>query len=217
VSERTIELSDALSQQQLLTAELSHRVKNSIASVQSLVDQTLRRASSPSEARATVSGRLTALARAHDQLAAGKWVGASLRDIVKAAAATFGTKVHIDISDEILTARAALDLSLVFHELMTNAVKYGALQSEQGSISIRSLRSTTGEAFTIIWTERGGPTVQVPTRKGFGTRLARDLLTHDLRGECEFSFEPQGLKCTMRVPVKDLIARGHVCIHGCAH
>jgi two-component sensor histidine kinase len=207
----------ALAQQQLLTAELSHRVKNSIAIVQSLVDQSLRRASTPAEGRASVSGRLAALAHAYEQLAAGDWTGASLRDVVKAVAAAFGTKVQLEIGNETLTARAALDLSLIFHELMTNAVKYGSLDSEHGSVSIRCSHASANDRYTIVWTERGGPAVHAPARTGFGTKLAEHLIAHDLRGECEFAFEPDGLRCTMIVPAKELVVRSAACMHGCAH
>jgi two-component system, sensor histidine kinase PdtaS len=217
LQERSEALSAALAQQQLLAADLCHRIKNSIASAQSLVDQSLRRARSPAEARASVSGRLTALARAHEQLAAREWTSANLRELVKSVAATFGTKVQIDVSDETLTTRATLDLSLVFHELMTNAMKYGALRHDNGSVTIRSVHPGASEAYTIVWTERGGPAVEVPTRKGFGTALAQQLITHDLRGECEFAFEPEGLRCTMVIPMRELIGSGATCMHGCAH
>jgi two-component sensor histidine kinase len=216
VTERTDELSSALTRQQILTAELSHRIKNSIASAQSLVDQSLRRARSPAEARASISNRLTALGRAHEQLAASHWTSASLRDIVKGVAAAFSTKVHIDISDETLTSRAALDLSLVFHELMTNALKYGSLRHEGGTVTIRSSHPGASAPFTIHWVERGGPALQPPTRKGFGTTLAEQLIEHDLRGECEFAFAPEGLRCTIVLPARELIARG-TCMQGCGH
>jgi two-component sensor histidine kinase len=136
---------------------------------------------------------------------------------VKAVATAFGTKVLIDLSNERLTARAALDLSLVFHELMTNAAKYGALRSEHGSVSIRSSHSSPNAPYTIVWTERGGPPVQAPTRRGFGTALAEQLIVHDLRGEFEFAFEPEGLRCTMVIPTKELIQHSATCMHGCAH
>lgn len=137
--------------------------------------------------------------------------------MVTAVAAPFGTKVQIDISNETLTARAALDLSPVLHELITNAVKYGSLGSERGSVSIRCSHASANDRYTIVWTERGGPTAHAPARTGFGTKLAEHLITLDLRGECEFAFEPDGLRCTMVIPAKELIAGGATCIHGCAH
>jgi two-component sensor histidine kinase len=207
----------ALARQQLLAAELSHRVKNAIASVQSLVNQSLRSARSPAEAMETVSGRLTALAQAHEQLAMGEWTSSSLLEIVKAVVSVFGTRVRIDIGNETLTARAALDLSLVLHELMTNAVKYGALRSERGTVTIQSSRPSANEPCTLVWFERGGPAAQPPARKGFGTALAEQLIRHDLRGECEFAFEPAGLRCTIVIPTEQLLAHGGQCMHGCGH
>jgi two-component sensor histidine kinase len=207
----------ALARQQLLAAELSHRVKNSIASVQSLVNQSLRNAKSPAEAMEKVSGRLTALAQAHEQLAMGEWTSSSLLEIVKAAVAVFGPRVQLDIGNETLTARAALDLSLVLHELMTNAVKYGSLRSERGTVRIRSSRPSADAPCTLIWSERGGPAAEPPARKGFGTALAEQLIKHDLRGECEFAFEAEGLRCTLIIPAEQLLVRSGTCMHGCGH
>jgi two-component sensor histidine kinase len=207
----------ALARQQLLAAELSHRVKNSIASVQSLVNQSLRNAKSPAEAMESVSGRLTALGQAHEQLAMGDWTSSSLREIVQAVVGVFGTKVQIDIGNETLTARAALDLSLVLHELMTNAVKYGSLRSERGTVAIRASRPSANEPCTLVWSERGGPAAEPPVRKGFGTALAEQHIRLDLRGECQFAFEPAGLTCTMVIPAEQLIVRGGPCLHGCGH
>jgi two-component sensor histidine kinase len=207
----------SLARQQVLAAELSHRVKNSIASVQSLVNQSLRSARSPAEAMESVSGRLTALAQAHEQLAMGEWTSSSLREIVTAVVGIFGTKVQIDIATEMLTARAALDLALVLHELMTNAVKYGSLRSEHGTVTVRSSRPSPDGPCTLVWSERGGPVAEPPTRKGFGTALAEQLIRHDLRGECEFAFEPEGLRCTMVIPADQLVVRGGSCVHGCGH
>jgi len=127
-------------------------------------------------------------------------------DIVKSVAATFGTKVQVDISDAILTPRAALGLSLVLHELMTNAVKYGSLRHEGGSVTLRAAHSSANDSYSITWTERGGPPVQIPTRRGFGTMLTEQLLVNDLHGACEFTYEPEGLRCTMDIPASELLA-----------
>lgn len=216
VHERTQAVRDSLAQQKLMTAELSHRVKNTIATVQSIVDQTLRRATSTSEARKSVSGRLSALGRAHDHLAAGDWTGVSLRDVAKGAAAAFGTQIQVDISDRILKPRAALDLTLVLHELMTNATKYGALTSPVGVVSLRTVQTSSAE-MTLVWTERGGPSVTAPSGKGgFGSRLINQLIQHDLRGECEFAYRPEGLTFTMRAPLSELVVSTS-CEHGCTH
>jgi two-component system, sensor histidine kinase PdtaS len=216
VGERTESLRQTLSQQKMLTAELSHRVKNSFASVQAIVDQTLRRAASAADARVNVAGRLRAMARAHDQLAAGDWSGVSLRQAAETAATAFGHKVRIEVREDVLTPRAALGLSLVFHELMTNAVKYGALRSEHGSVTLRAQATPEGQ-FIITWSEQGGPAVDVPTHEGFGTRLMRELITHDLHGECELAFDPAGVRFVLRAPAHAILARGPECGHGCTH
>lgn len=207
----------ALARQELLAAELSHRVKNSLASVQSLVNQSLRNARSPAEAMETVSGRLAALSHAHEQLATGDWTSSSLLDIAKLVVAAFGNRVQIDIGGEMLTARAALDVSLVLHELMTNAVKYGSLRSERGTVTIRSSRPSADAPCTLTWSERGGPAAEPPARKGFGTFLAEQLIKHDLRGKCEFAFEAEGLRCTLIIPAEQLLVRSGTCMHGCGH
>ncbi len=217
VEERTRALNDALAHQTTLTAELSHRVKNTIASVQAIVDQTLRSAISPAQARATVAGRLTALGRAHDQLAAGHWTGVNLRQVIESAIGAFSHRIRLESVDQLLRARAALDLSLVLHELMTNASKYGALSNDYGYVSIRAQLSSAGDALQIHWHEHDGPTVSEPARKGFGTRLLRDLILHDLRGECELRYAADGVTCVMQMPLTEIAARPYLCPVGCSH
>lgn len=169
VEERTVKLKEALDHQQLLTAEVSHRVKNTVVSLQSIADQTLRRCGTPEETRLVLRGRISALARAHDQLAAREWTGVSLREVVSVVAAPYGGRIQLDFADALLTPRATLDFGLLFHELATNAAKYGALSVDSGRVlvSVECGRSP-GDSFVIRWQERDGR----PRRRPIPSALA---------------------------------------------
>ncbi len=218
IESRTRELSDALAHQRMLTAELSHRVKNTIASVQALVDRSLRGGASFDEARATIRGRLFAMAQVHDQLAAADWRGVNLRQVLAAVLSPYGDRIRLEINGETLNPRSALGFAMVFHELATNAAKYGALRSDNGSVAVRA-EPVAGEksGLELTWRETGGPDVERPRREGFGTRLIRRITTHDLRGECDLDFGRGGLVCTLRVPTRDILVARPACVHGGLH
>ena len=216
IDERTRELADALAHQRLLTAELSHRVKNTIASVQTIVDQTLRTHPLIGDARATVRGRLVALGQVHDRLAAVDWKGVSLREVASAVLGPHRGRVSLELNGETLTPRAALDLALVFHELVTNAAKFGALSTLGGSVQVHVDHDHASE-LSIEWRESGGPRVRPPAQRGFGTLLIRQIVAHDLRGKCELGFEPAGLRCTIRAPAREVLVTTKACCHGGGH
>jgi PAS domain S-box-containing protein len=163
----------AENRQRLLINELNHRVKNTLATVQSIAAQSLRSVSDVGRARDAFESRLIALAAAHDLLTAQSWNGARLSDVVAAASSPFETVRRPQISRSgpsvWLTAQQALALSLALHELATNAAKYGALSEPDGQVTIR-WRRAAGELI-LSWVEQGGPPVKPPTRSGFGTRL----------------------------------------------
>jgi two-component sensor histidine kinase len=175
--------------QQLLLNELNHRVKNTLATVQSIVSQTLRNAPTPPEARTLIKQRMIALSRAHDVLTQEKWEGADLHAIIAQALAPFRDpaheRFHVRGPGVRLSPRIALDLAMILHELATNALKYGALSTASGAIDLtwRVDRHGTPSHLKLRWTERDGPPVAPPTHRGFGTRLIERSLAQDLGGE----------------------------------
>jgi two-component sensor histidine kinase len=210
VAERTwdaVERAQAEQRQRLLINELNHRVKNTLATVQAIAFQTLKGDIPLSEARGRFEARLLALSRAHSLLTARNWEGACLRQVVADATEYLaGEQGRFDVAGEevLLAPRPALALALAFHELGTNAAKYGALSVEGGTVSIRwkAQRGT----LRIEWRERGGPAVKAPERRGFGSRLIERGLTADLGGRAALEFGPEGLVCTIEAGLSGLTA-----------
>ncbi|MCD6071254.1 MAG: hypothetical protein K0S42_1770, partial [Microvirga sp.] len=163
--------------QQLLINELNHRVKNTLATVQSVASQTLRNADSTEQAKEALEARLFALSRAHDVLTRENWESADLYDIVEQAVEPYSSRgedrLHLEGARVRVPPRMALALAMALQELATNAVKYGALSNETGAIKIAwSVQSGgTGPRLHLRWEETGGPAVRRPLRRGFGSRL----------------------------------------------
>lgn len=185
--------------QRLLLGELNHRVKNTLAIVQSIATQTLRRAASPEEFAKSFSGRVQALARAHTLFTRDAWQGADVADIVREQVMDDENELRISCAGPsiVLDPQAALSLSMILHELGTNARKYGALSVSGGRLSVEwELRD---KDLTLLWIERDGPLVHPPLRQGFGTMLIeRGLKAHD--GETKIRYEPDGVTCDIRLP-----------------
>jgi PAS domain S-box-containing protein len=194
--------------QQLLINELNHRVKNTLATVQSVATQTLRGAAAGLEIRAALESRLTALARSHDVLTQENWEAAGLRDIVQRAIEPFmekhgtGERFTIEGEDVRLSPQAALSLGMGLHELATNAAKYGALSMPQGKVSIRWLTDSDGEegVVKLVWQEIDGPPVSPPKKKGFGSRLIEQALAYELDGKVTLDFAPGGVRLEVTLP-----------------
>lgn len=190
-------------QRRLLVNELNHRVKNTLAVVQSIASQTLRNATSLPEAERSLSSRLVSLAKAHDILTQENWSGADLKDVVAAALSPHANTERLQISgDEVwLSPALALSLSLGFHELATNAIKYGALSCKEGTVSISwvTSRQEQRKHVRIEWRELDGPPVAAIDRKGFGTRMLERLLGPKSAGTVTITFEPTGLVCVFEV------------------
>ena len=190
--------------QRLLTAEVDHRAKNLLATIQSMVLLTKRDAVSVSDFTRTLVGRLQAMARAHDLLARDKWTGASLRDVIRnefqAYAGADSARLGIVGTDARLSARAAQTLSLALHELTTNAAKHGALSAPEGRVEIRS--AVDGEELHLTWTETGGPEIEPPAAQGFGTVIIERSIAHELGGSARLDFARRGLRCDMRIPLR---------------
>jgi two-component sensor histidine kinase len=197
----------AAEHQRLLINELNHRVKNTLATVQSITAQTLRTAETTDVAREAVEMRLLALSRAHDVLTRENWEGANLVEVVREALAPYQvhgeSRFHIEGRDLRLTPRMALALAMALQELATNAVKYGALSNKAGAIGV-SWTVKNGAApprLILTWAEAGGPPVSPPRRRGFGSRLIERSLAQDLDGHVEIAFAPTGVICTVDAPV----------------
>lgn len=186
-------------QLRLLQRELSHRMKNTLSVVQAIVAQTMRHSKSLGEASTTIAGRLIALSRAQDILTETSWASADLRDVIdNALSAHLDRDGRFDISgpSATITAQQALGMSLTIHELATNALKYGALSNEQGTVTIRWTLEPDGR-FCFEWRELGGPAVDVPTDKGFGSRLIETIVASYFSGRGKVAYEPAGIVFTL--------------------
>jgi PAS domain S-box-containing protein len=191
-----------------LMAELNHRVKNTMAVIQSIASQTLGHASTLEEARAAFGSRLVNLAKAHDVLTRESWQSANLADIVAQIAEPHAggkNRIRIEGPDLRLSPSAALAFSMALHELGTNAAKYGALSSKSGQVAIawRIEGKDPGRRLVLHWEESGGPPVARPTRKGFGSRLIERALAAELGGEVRVDYESSGLRCAIVAPLPD--------------
>ena len=183
----------------LLVNELNHRVKNSLATIQAIAAQTFHAARSLPQAQEAFSARIVALAEAHDLLTRENWEGADLLDLLARLEALHGGAERFAIvgGSVRLSPRMALSLSMALHELATNAVKYGALSAPSGQVRI-TWTVVPGPAqarLVLTWTETGGPPVQPPTRRGFGSRLIERGLAAELSGQAYIDFRPEGVVC----------------------
>ena len=188
----------AAERQQLMINELNHRVKNTLVVVQSLARHSLRSGSENGDGLTQFNDRLYTLASAHDLLTRRNWEGADLGELLAEALRPYASQVTLDGPSLPLAPNAAVALAMIFHELATNASKYGALSNESGRVTVswtldgRSLR-------TITWRERGGPAVKPPERDGFGSRLIAASLKGDLAGSAAFDYAPEGLTCVLSI------------------
>lgn len=195
--------------QHLLINELNHRVKNTLATVQSIAVQSFREVGAASGPSFTAfQDRLFALARAHDLLTRDNWDGAELREVIGEVIEPYCRESHgrceIDGPHLRLPPGMALALSMAVHELATNAAKYGALSVPSGQVSISwTVTPDEPRCLHLCWREQGGPAVAPPTRKGFGTRLIERSLALELAGEVDLAYDPTGVVCTIRTPLRE--------------
>ena len=189
-----------LERQQLLLNELNHRVKNNLATVQSLAAQAGRRAPDVATFNQDFQGRLVALAHTHDVLTQSAWVGADLRTLLERELGAFPERVHLLGPSVRLDSTQALAVGLIAHELATNAAKYGALSSPQGRIDL--IWRIEGERLDLEWVESNGPPVAAPSNLGFGSRLIEKLAKGDLGGEARTSFAPEGFRLRLFAPLQ---------------
>ncbi|HEY8381514.1 MAG TPA: HWE histidine kinase domain-containing protein [Microvirga sp.] len=198
----------AETRQQLLVHELNHRVKNTLATVQSIAAMTARSSSDPAQAWETFEARIHGMAKTHNLLTQSQWEGAPLEDILTAELDPYQDmhkqRVLLHGKSVMLGPRAALAIGLATHELATNAAKYGALSNDRGRLAVRWTIVRIGGLPHILveWAETGGPAVTKPSREGFGSRLIRSL-ARELAGEIKLNYEPIGLRCVLTFPLMD--------------
>lgn len=192
--------------QALLLKELSHRVKNSLAVVQAIANQTLKNVESPQAFVSAFRGRLMALGKAHDLLSQNDWRGASLRELLVAGLAPFAQvgsgRIALLGEDVLLHSDAAPALAMVVHELATNAAKYGSLSVPSGSVCIEWTKpSARPDALAIVWMEKNGPPLTGATRRGFGLTFIERVVEYQLDGEAILDFPVSGLRCAIEIPL----------------
>ena len=194
-------------QRVLLLNELNHRIKNTLTIVQSIAEQTLRAGGDAAAARRSLIDRIMALSQAHNVLVEQNWAGADLLTIVRQAVAPHDptrTAVTIDGPEIRLSPSQAVSMSLIIHELGTNAVKYGALSTPMGTVNLSWNLAQNGlgaRSLTFLWQETGGPTVHPPATRGFGSRMISRAMTENASGEARLEFPAEGARCVLVMPL----------------
>lgn len=195
-------------QQELLIAELNHRVRNILNLIRSLLSQTSGKGRSIAEYTEIIGGRIHALARAHDQITRENWAPASLHELIKTETEAYlGSKagrVQISGADYLVVPAAFTTLSLVIHELVTNSAKYGALCDQRGMVKVELSTHDDG-TLHLSWSESGGPPIQSPpSRRGFGTTIIERSIPYELNGKAEIRYDVTGLQAAFKIPANHI-------------
>jgi PAS domain S-box-containing protein len=197
--------------QRVLSLEINHRSKNLLAVVEAIIRQTVTH-SSPQDFIRRISQRLRALAANQDLLVDGSWRGAELGALVRAQLAhidgLIGSRVKLEGERVVVTPTAAQALGMAFHELATNAIKYGALSGEQGEVTVDWRVEAVGEEPELIvaWRETGGPAIVAPGRAGFGTTIIERVTGQSLGGGVTVTYAPAGLTWELRAPAGPILS-----------
>ncbi len=195
--------------QKLILGELHHRVKNTLATVSAIASQSFRAATSVEHGQKAMEGRLIALGRAHDLLLQVSWANASLTHTLSAATDPYdsnsGRRFHFNGPDIRITSGAVIALAMTFNELCTNTTKFGALSNPAGRVEVAWTIDETKQRLRLTWTESGGPAVEVPTRRSFGTRMMESL-GQQLSGQVHLAYERSGFVYLLDVPLNSVIA-----------
>jgi two-component sensor histidine kinase len=197
--------------QDMLMAELDHRVKNVLARVAVVAMHSRQGHRTVDDFVKALDGRLKSMAAAHALLSRSRWCGVGLTDLVRRQLAPYTTDANISISgpDVMLTPAETQSLAMVIHELVTNAAKYGALSSPHGRVSVNwDLVGQGSSTLTIAWRECGGPPVAAPIRCSYGSSLIRDLIPHELDGAVDLTFPAEGACCKIALPLERKPAPG---------
>lgn len=184
--------------------ELRHRIKNLLGIVQAVANQTLRSGCSIDEARTALNGRFAAMGAAVDMLLQTGWTAAPLAELIGRGLIHAGGRIAAEGPDLVLNADAVMALTLVFHELESNSIKYGALSTEAGTVGIAWSVAGSGR-LELQWTERGGPACAAPTRQGFGSRMIAKLVGGRFRGTAEADYRPEGLCWSLSAPLAEML------------
>jgi two-component sensor histidine kinase len=196
----------AEARQDLLIAELDHRVKNVLARVAVIAMHTRQSGMTMDEFVQALDGRIQSMAAAHSLLSQSRWGGVGLTDLIRRQLAPYTTDANTQIGgpEVMLTAAETQAVAMVIHELVTNAAKYGALSSPDGRVSVSwdRTRADAAAILTITWRELGGPPVTAPVQSGYGSSLIRDLIPHELGGTVDLVFPSDGACCKIEIPLK---------------
>jgi two-component sensor histidine kinase/CheY-like chemotaxis protein len=195
--------------QKLILGELHHRIKNTLATVSAIASQSFRTATSIEHGQTAMEGRLLALGRAHDLLMQISWSNASLTHTLSGATEPYdshGTRrFHFNGPDIRITSGAVIALAMTLNELCTNTTKFGALSNANGRIEIAWTIDEAEQRMCLTWTETGGPPVQRPTRRSFGTRMMESL-GQQLNGRVKLNYDPSGFAYFLDVPLRSIVA-----------
>jgi two-component sensor histidine kinase/CheY-like chemotaxis protein len=195
--------------QKLILGELHHRVKNTLATVSAIASQSFRAAPSIEAGQKAMEGRLAALGRAHDLLMQVSWADASLTHTLSSATEPYDSlgdrRFHFNGPDIRITSGAVIALAMTFNELCTNTTKFGALSVAGGRVEIAWTVDEPRQRLRLVWTERGGPAVEPPTRRSFGTRMMESL-GQQLTGRVQLAYEPGGFIYSLDVPLSSVVA-----------
>jgi two-component sensor histidine kinase len=212
INEAALERKKAADRDRLLMAELDHRVKNTLANIQALVVQTSRSAETLTGFVEGLDGRIHSMAKAHSLLSESRWEGVSINRLLREELEPFGPHDHaiaLEGVDLVLTPKSALSLSLAIHELVTNAAKFGAFSTPSGSVVVRWALADDN-SLSLLWTEVGGPPVQLPTRRGFGSTLIERALAMETGGRAALRYLPGGVVCDVFLPSSSVLSRNVV-------
>jgi PAS domain S-box-containing protein len=196
-------------QQRRLVAELDHRVKNVLSTVQAVAAHTMDASSSMEHFVAALDGRIRSLGSTHELLSDRKWQGIPLKELVQRELAPYATASNADIDgpEVMLSAEAGQTMGMVLHELVTNAAKYGALSAPSGRVSIRwrlPLNGSASERLVFKWQETGGPRILSPSKSSYGMNVVREIIPFELGGTVEYVLSPEGARCQLDIPLTRL-------------
>jgi PAS domain S-box-containing protein len=193
-------------QQRTLVAELDHRVKNVLATVQAVAAHTMDASSSMEHFVAALDGRIRSMGSTHELLSHRRWLGIPLAELVHRELAPYTTGANTEIGgpEVMLSAEASQTMGMVLHELVTNAAKHGALSAPSGRVSIRwhlPLNGNTSDRLVFNWRETRGPLVVAPCKSSYGMHLVRELIPYELGGTVDYMLSPEGARCQMDIPL----------------
>jgi two-component sensor histidine kinase len=205
IDAREREASDRL--QKLILQELHHRIKNTLATVSAIVSQSLRNVQGAEHAQQAIESRLLALGRAHDLLLQARWSSADLGHVIRSATEAFDNsdapKFSIAGPDIRMNSGAVIAIAMTLNELCTNTTKFGALSAPMGRVDVAWMLDPDSQRVHLTWTEKNGPEVHAPEKRGFGTRLI-ETLGKQLKGDVQLTYQPTGFVYAFDVPLVSL-------------